>query len=165
MSKLIIIRGPSGAGKSTVARELCKRSVHPTLLVSEDSVRKMFSDHHKPGHKAGLDLAVKIVKFGLNNDYDVVFEGILDINVIDLSPLLSQKECYLFYLNISLDETINRHAQRSKSRRFGPEALRRWWKYASPTNHPTEIFINESSSKVKTVNTIAKVANIKLNKV
>lgn len=165
MSKVIIIRGPSGAGKSTVARELCKRSTYPTLLVSEDSVRKMFSDHHKPGHRPGLELALNMVNFGLDNDYNVVLEGILDTNIIDLSPLLSQRECYLFYLNISLDETISRHAQRSKSRKFGPEALRRWRKYASPANHPTEILINEASSKVETVNTIAKVANIKLNKV
>ena len=53
-SKLLIIRGPSGSGKSTVARELFARSTRPTLLVSEDYVRKMFSDHRKPGHEGSI---------------------------------------------------------------------------------------------------------------
>lgn len=58
MPKLIVIRGPSASGKSTVSNELLKRSDQPLLVVGEDKLRKMFSDHRKTPHPTSEKLAL-----------------------------------------------------------------------------------------------------------
>lgn len=39
MTKLIILRGNSGSGKTTVAKELQKKYVRNTMIISQDMVR------------------------------------------------------------------------------------------------------------------------------
>lgn len=164
--KLIIIRGPSGSGKSTVANKLFKQSVRPTLLVSEDTIRKMFNDHKKTGHLTSRQLAIQAVLTGLQNGYDVIYHGILRINndnghrfdeLLEVHP----DENYLFYLDVSLDETIRRHGMRSKQHEFDAESMKKWWDFSSPTNFDSETIIAESSSVDDTVSIINKVTGFK----
>ncbi len=167
MQKLIIIRGPSGAGKSAVARELLQRRTRPTLLVSEDQVRKMFSDHHRTGHSEGEKLSVAAVLFGLQNGYDVIYEGILNIKTTGRSLpdlIRSHKKSYLFYLDVSYEKTLRRHQTRPEKAEFKEEAIERWWEYASPTGHVSETVVPESSSLDDTIKTINRVADLGLEK-
>lgn len=165
MSKLIVIRGPSGAGKSTVSQKVFKRSSRPTLLVSEDRMRKMFSDHHIAGHDAARELATESVLLGLRNGYDVIYEGILNIkthrkqfeDIFATHP----KENYFFYLEASFDETVKRHKTRPEKSEFTPKAMEKWWNYASPTGLPFETIIPETSSLEETIKTIGEVAKLK----
>jgi len=168
MNKLLIIRGPSGAGKSTVARELLKRSTRPTLLVSEDQIRKMFSDHHKTGHETAAKLAENAVQLGLADGYDVIFEGILNLKTTgrNLATLIDSHdhETYVFYLDVSLEQTKHRHSSRPEQDEFNAEAMDKWWSYASPTQHDAETIIPEASSVDETVMKIDNVANLELKK-
>lgn len=166
MNKLVIIRGPSGAGKSTVARKVFGRCSRPTLLVSEDGVRKMFSDHHVAGHDSARELATSTVLLGLRNGYDVIYEGILNIktrqkqfdSIFEKHP----EENYFFYLNVSFDETLRRHATRPEKVEFKPESMKKWWNYASPTSHESEVIISESSTLDETIQVINKTAGLHL---
>lgn len=166
MNKLIIIRGPSGAGKSTVSRELFRRTKRPTLLVSEDAVRKMFSDHHTPGHKTSKILATVAVRTGLENGYDVIYEGILNTRTSgsNLKEILNsgKAEGYLFYLDISWEETVARHSQRPEKADFNPEAMKKWWGYAAPTGLANEVIIPETSSLEHTLQKISQTADLAL---
>jgi len=166
MEKLIIIRGPSGAGKSTVSKELLARSSRPTLLVSEDGIRKMFNDHERAGHDVARELATLSVHYGLKNGYDVIYEGILNIKTrkVQLDELLEAhpEENYFFYLDVGWDETVKRHLTRPEKAEFGLEAMQRWWNYASPTNHTAETIIPETASKEETIRIIGKVAGLEL---
>src|SRR3989344_521882 len=153
--KLIIIRGPSGAGKSSVAKLLHMQSKRPTLLVSEDQIRKMFNDHHRSDHKISKDLATSIALTGLQDGYDVIFEGILDLKTnterFDKIFKVHPEENYFFYLNISYDETLRRHETRPEKAEFSAEAMKKWWDYASPLGHTSETVISESSSLEETL--------------
>lgn len=165
-SKFIIIRGPSGSGKTTVARELLKKSLRPTLLVSEDQIRKMFNDHHQTGHKTGKKLATSAVQVGLGDGYDVIYEGILNTkttgdNLLDFFKV-HKKEIYIFYLDVGLEETLRRHQSRPERNEFKPEAVKKWWNYATPLDHTSEVVISESSSLGDTIRKISQVADLGL---
>lgn len=167
MSKLLIIRGPSASGKSTVANELFKKAKRPTLLVSEDTIRKMFSDHQVRGHISSRHLATQAVLTGLQNDYDVIYHGILRVNDgnenrFDEILAVHPTENYFFYLNVSLKETMRRHQSRDKKNHFSVEALQKWWEFSSPTERTDEIIIEESSSIQDTIHTIINVAKVEL---
>jgi predicted kinase len=164
MSKLIIIRGPSGAGKSTIAKELVKATDRPTMLVSEDALRKTFNDWKRPDHEDSKVLAIQTVLFGLSSGYDVVYEGILMRSRYDHRfKLLFEEhpdENYLFYLDVSFGETLKRHQSRPEKADFGVDEMKRWWDYASPTSHLTEKIIPESSSLAETLKTIRQVTGL-----
>jgi len=166
MEKLLIIRGPSGAGKSTVSKELLALCSRPTLLVSEDGIRKMFNDHQRAGHDAARELATQSVRYGLRNGYDVIYEGILNIKTrkaqIDEFLETHPEENYFFYLDVGWDETVRRHDTRPEKAEFGLEAMERWWDYASPINHPAETIIPETASKAEMIRIIGKVAGLEL---
>jgi len=167
VQKLIIIRGPSGASQSTVSKELFKQSKGPTLLISEDQIRKMFNDQHKPGHDISKKIATNAVKTGLSNGYDVIYEGILNLKTSEnnLNNIFSghTDENYMFYLDVSLKETLSRHSQRPEKTEFDAIAMKEWWGYASPSRSSVETIIPESSSLEETIETIDNVCGLDLS--
>lgn len=124
----------------------------------------MFSDHRQPGHETGKKLATDAILIGLRNGYDVIYEGILNIktsgsNLLDFFKI-HKEENYLFYLDVSLEETLQRHQTRPEKNVFKPEAMKKWWGYASPSKHASEIVIPESSSLEDTLKIIIQVAGL-----
>ena len=117
--KLIVIRGPSGSGKSTVAKALFKGATRKTCLIEQDHYRFIFRSRDD-GSKANSATIHKMIKdnvlTALNDGYDVILEGILATQsyVDDLSEIFTRHptENYLFYFDISLEETIRRHQTR-----------------------------------------------------
>ena len=166
MPKLIIVRGPSGSGKSTVCNELLDRSSEPLLLVGEDKLRKMFSDHRSTPHPASEQLALQAIRIGLENGYHVVYQGILNAKSGEFRPnellQLHPTETYFFYLDVGFEKTIERHQTRHKRDKFGADAMKRWWDYSSPLEHELETLIPESSSLDDTLATICKVTGLGL---
>jgi adenylate kinase family enzyme len=166
MQKLIVIRGPSGSGKSTVARNLSQMCVHPPLLISEDQIRRMFVNHTQEGHEVAKRLATKAVLFGLDNGYDVIYEGILNLKTSgdNLQEFFDAhtEENYLFYLDVGFEETIRRHKTRDKIKEFDHESMKKWWDFASPTGLISETIIPESTTLEDTVNFISRTAKLKI---
>lgn len=169
MPKLIVIRGPSGSGKSTVTNEFFKRTKEPLLVVGEDRLRKMFSDHRKTPHPASERLALEAIKIGLENGYHVVYQGILNAKSGEFRPdellELHPQETYFFYLDVSFEETLARHKTRHKRNEFGADAMQRWWSYSSPLGHELETLIPESSSLDNTLATISRITGLDLTPV
>ena len=80
---LYLITGPAGVGKSTISNEIAKRSDKSVLLEGDDFYHQVVSSY-QPAWKEGnhLDVFWKVVestiKIYLDNDYDVVFNYIID---------------------------------------------------------------------------------------
>lgn len=130
-SKLIIIRGNSGSGKTTTAKGLQNLLGHGTLLVSQDTVRReMLKVHDREGNLS-IDLIRQIAEYGKDKCEFVIVEGILAKSrygemLNKLIQVFNQKS-YIYYFDLSFEETVIRHNSRSKKMEFGEDSLRAWW--------------------------------------
>lgn len=132
MNNLIIIRGNSGSGKSTIARKLQKQLGEGTMLISQDDVRiKILSVEDKKDNPA-IELIYKLAMYGDEINANVIIEGILSNKKYSamLHRLLNDfsGRSYVYYLDIPFEETLKRHASRSKKNDFGEENMRSWWR-------------------------------------
>ena len=130
-SKLIIIRGNSGSGKTTTSKSLQNNLGHGTLLVSQDVVRRdMLKVHDREGNLS-IDLIRQIAEYGKDKCEFVIVEGILVENRYGemLRNLIHfyDKKAYIYYFDLSFEETVIRHNTRSKKMKFGEGSLRAWW--------------------------------------
>ena len=177
MNKLIILRGPSGAGKSTIAKLLFKKTKNKTCLIEQDYYRFIFGSNDG-GSRSNSDAIHKMIEsnvlIALQEGYDVILEGILSVksyaqtleNIFKKHP----KENYIFYFDISLTETIRRHALRYDNKKYryekeghkvwGEKEMKKWYPNAHKSNHQFEILIPENFSIKKTVQFIKKYSGI-----
>ncbi|WP_027725813.1 kinase [Tuberibacillus calidus] len=130
-SQLIIIRGNSGSGKTTIAKSLQNHFGHGTLLVSQDTVRRdMLKVHDRDGNLA-IDLIRQIAEYGKDKCQFVIVEGILNKKRYgDMLKHLIQffnEKAYVYYFDLSFEETVKRHNSRQKKSEFGEDSLRAWW--------------------------------------
>ncbi len=162
MSKLLIIRGPSGAGKSTVAKALMERVARPTVLISRDYYMFMFkvADNIDVPDK---ELIENNILLCLKRGFDVIFEG--NFKITTHKPMLERlfkahpNENYVFYLDVSLDETLKRHSKRAEQL-ITEDEMKNLYNYATPMEHSSEIIVSEESSIEDTVSLIQKTAGI-----
>ena len=68
----------------------------------------------------------------------------------------------LFYLDVSLDETLRRHAGRPQASQFGAEDMRGWYAPRDVLGLPDERVITETSSKEDSVALIASTVGVRL---
>jgi adenylate kinase family enzyme len=167
-TKLILLRGPSGSGKSTAAKLLFKGATRKIALIDQDHYRFIF----KPaggGSKPNSDTIHKMIKsdtlIALKDGYDVILEGILSVKsyseVLDEIFAKHPRENYMFYFNISLEETLKRHeTRREKFPDFGEKEMREWYPIAHRSNHTLEQIIPETFSIEETVKFIKQVSKL-----
>ena len=156
--KLIIIRGPSGSGKTTTARKLRESSNHKVALLDFDTFRNdilgLQGDYYGPAIKMYTDSVLT----ALANGYDVIMDGIYRPNGYDnpLEKLFDghDGENYIFYFDISLDESIKRHAGREKSKLFGEKELTEWYSKPTAMGYDFEYAIAEDSTVEQTLDLI-----------
>lgn len=165
--KLIVLRGPSGSGKSTVAKKLFEDAARQTCLIDQDHYRFIF----KPpggGGKPNSDTIHKMIKANtltaLGDGYDVILEGILSVKsygkVLDEIFEIHPEENYMFYFDISFEETTRRHNIRKTAKhKFSENDMREWYPVAHRSNHKLEQIIPESFSIDETISFIKKVSN------
>ena len=132
MHNLIIVRGNSGSGKSTIAQKLQKRLGEGTMLISQDDVRMKILNVKNKKDNPAIELIYKLAMYGDEINTNVILEGILSNKKysIMLHRLLNDfsGRSYVYYLDIPFEETLKRHASRSKKNDFGEEDMRSWWK-------------------------------------
>ncbi|EOP40264.1 kinase [Bacillus cereus] len=130
-STLIILRGNSASGKTTIAKELQEHFGHGTLLVSQDVVRREMLKVHDTLGNLSHDLIFEITKYGKGKCEFVILEGILNSRRYGdmLKELIHYFDgnAYIYYFDLSLDETIKRHNTREKRLEFGEDLLRKWY--------------------------------------
>ncbi len=146
-SKLVIIRGNSGSGKSTIAklvRDACKQKV---AIIEQDYLRRFILKEKEKEGTNNIDLIYKTVIFALSRNYNVILEGILNFSrygkiikkLIGVCP-----DYHVFYLDVSLNETLKRHQTKPNKDEFGEKEIKRWYKFKDTTNIKGEICIPES---------------------
>lgn len=167
MSKLIILRGPSGSGKSTTAKELFSKAKNKICLIDQDYYRFIFRPAGG-GSKSNTSTIHKMIEsdvlIALEDGYDVILEGILSVKsysgVLERIFTKHPSENYMYYFDISFDETVRRHAMREKSGDFSKEDMREWYPVAHKSDHRLERIISESSSLQETVDFIIHTSDL-----
>lgn len=149
MSKLIIIRGNSGSGKSTIAKQLQHELGHKTMLVPQDVVRREILRTKDVPKNPSIQLMKDIATYGHTSGYDVVIEGILirkRYGKMLQEVITLFDEVYVYYLNISLEETLRRHKTKPNAHEFGEDQIREWYVSKDVLGVPGEkIFTDEQS--------------------
>lgn len=130
-SKLIIIRGNSGSGKTTIAKKLQRHFGDGTLLVSQDVIRRdMLMVRDREGNPS-IDLIRQIAEYGRGKCEYVIVEGILNKNrygaMLQYLIRFFNQRAYVYYFDLSFEETVKRHNTREKKMEFGEDVLRQWW--------------------------------------
>jgi adenylate kinase family enzyme len=166
MAKLIILRGPSGSGKSTIAKLLHSKLLHKTALIEQDYYRhQMFNNPHTDLEIARHVMCASILA-ALEQGHDVILEGILSMGkyqtYFDHLFAQHQTENYLFYLDVSFEETVRRHSTRSKREHFGETEMREWYERTSTSGYPSEHIIPESFTAEQSLREITKVTGVLL---
>ena len=156
--KLIIIRGPSGTGKSTVSKAVvgCIRSLinNPCCaIIDQDYFLNTIPGNQAFCKELCADMILQCAIACRNKGYDVVLEGILNVVYYsdlfrNLMDVFGVENVTFYYLDISLEESQQRHLLRDKAKDFTADRMVNWYKSASPTNYTNEIIINSSTSSV-----------------
>ena len=157
---LVIIRGNSGSGKSTTAREVRRRYGRGCALIEQDYLRRVVLREHggdgTPTVAPGFILTM--TRTALAAGYHVVLEGILHTGQHGtlLRDLIAEHPgpSFTFWLDVSLDETLRRHAGRPDLAHVSAETMRSWYSPLDLLGVPGELVIDEASSVERNVATI-----------
>jgi thymidylate kinase len=166
--KLIVLRGPAGSGKSTTAKILLNNATRKTCLIEQDYYRFIFRPYAN-GSKANSIAIHSMIKnnvlIALNDGYDVILEGIL--NAGSYKRMLQEifiehpTENYIFYFDISFEETMRRHRTRpvKDTPSFTDDDMKSWYPAAYVPIHNNEKLISETSSIEETIKFIRESSN------
>ena len=130
---LVIIRGNSGSGKTTVAREVRGRYGRGCALLEQDYLRRIVLREHDSGSMDPVAPAfiAATARTALDHGYHVVLEGILHADRYGdaLRRLIGGHPgpSTVFYLDVTFDETVRRHATRAAHADFTAGDMRGWY--------------------------------------
>lgn len=148
-TRLIVLRGNSGSGKSSIAEGLRSAYGRGIAVVEQDHIRRaIFGELDEPDG-ANITMIEQIASYALDRGFHTVVEGILPtVRYADMLARLARNHVgpsHFYYLDVSFDETVRRHATRPKATAFGPEEMRSWYRARDLLTHPKEHILNESS--------------------
>lgn len=164
---LIVLRGNSGSGKSTIAHELQLRHGRGCALVQQDYLRRVML-RERGAICGGLAPALieHNARFALDHGYHVIVEGILfsESHREMLAGLVRahRGRTSLFYLDVSLDETLRRHQTRPQATRFTAGDMRGWYHPHDLLGLDGEHTLSESTTLDEAVTFIAMTAGLPL---
>lgn len=106
---------------------------------------------------ANIGLISLTARYALDHGYHVIIEGIL--HAARYADMLTQlatdhRGTTAFYLDVSWDETLRRHATRPQAAEFGLEHMRSWYQHHDLLGVPDERLIPETSTLEHTTNQI-----------
>ena len=157
-TRLIILRGPCGAGKSTVAARLLE-SPRPTAIIEHDAYRFIFNMREGEMYSKTVRQLIRENALGaLGNGFDVILEGILSTKGYrDVIATLFREHAfnnYVFYFDVSFEETVRRHRGRAKAALFTEAEMRPWYRPRDVLGYDFERVIEERSTLDDTVSLI-----------
>lgn len=146
---LVVIRGNSGSGKTTLARDLQLAMGPGTANIGQDHLRRVVLREHDLPDADNIGLIAQTTRHCLAIGYHVIVEGILysDHYRTMLYELLDGHAgpTHVFYLDISLDETLQRHAGRPLAAEIAPEQLQQWYRPRDVLDIPGEVVLDAKS--------------------
>ncbi|HEY4489614.1 MAG TPA: AAA family ATPase [Candidatus Paceibacterota bacterium] len=159
MQKLIIIRGNSGSGKSAVAERLREELDGKVALIGQDTLRRTILGEADSLDKTDIiGLLEQTLKYCLEKGYSVILEGILSkpkykdvlVRSIDTAPC----DSYIFYIDVSMEESLQRHKTKPIATEVSEEKLRSWYQPQNYLDVLGEVVIGEESTLEETVELI-----------
>ncbi len=158
--QLIVIRGNSGSGKTTLARDLQLAMGRGTANVGQDHLRRaVLREHDLPGAD-NIGLIAQTARHCLAIGYHVIVEGILYSKHYRsmLCELVDGHAgpSHVFYLDVSLEETLRRHAGRPLAAEVGPELLREWYRTRDVLGVPAEVVLDANLTPQQTLAVMRK---------
>ncbi len=166
---LLILRGPSGSGKTTVARKLFGMSKRKVALIEQDHYRFIFNPAGG-GSRPNSDVIHQMLEhntsIALQSGYNVILEGILSVKsyekVIDRVISSHSGNCYIFYFDISFEETVKRHSTKEGNCEYGEAEMREWYPAAHKSGHRLENLIPEVFTIDQTVSHIIEISGVEV---
>lgn len=130
-TRLAIVRGNSGSGKSSVALAVRSHLGRTCAVVAQDVVRRtILKERDVPGG-VNIGLLSTVARYALDNGFHVIVEGILHAERYGdmLADLVADHRgrTGVYYLGVSFEESLRRHATRPQAAEFGPEHMREWY--------------------------------------
>ena len=161
---LIVLRGNSGSGKSTVARALRDAYGRGLAWVSQDLIRRtILWEHDRPG-AVNVGLIGQVARYSLDHGYHVVLDGILKADRYEsmLAALARDHagRTHFYYLDVSFEETVQRHATRPQAAEFTAEQMRDWYRRRDLLTAVTEHVIPQTSTIEETTTLILGQARL-----
>jgi adenylate kinase family enzyme len=157
-TRLIVLRGNSGSGKSTVARALRDAYGRGVAWVAQDLIRRTILRERDVPAGINIGLIDQVTRYCLGTGYHVVLDGILYADRYE--PMLATLRrdywgrSWFYYLDVSWEETIRRHATRPQAAEFGPAQMRGWYRPRDLLAGVGERIIPEASTLPETVDAI-----------
>ena len=154
---LVVLRGNSASGKSSVAREVRRRYGRGCALVEQDHLRRILLREHDGPDGVAPRLIEATCRVALDGGYHVLLEGILHAAWYGamLRSLIREHD-RVFYLDVSLEETVRRHETRPLSREVTAEEMRSWYTPRDLLGLPGETVIPETSTFAESVATVLR---------
>ena len=126
--------------------------------VSQDLIRRtILQEKDQPGG-VNIGLIDHVVRYCLDQGYHVVLDGILYADTYG-QMLAGLRQDHLgvsrfYYLDVSLAESLRRHASRPQAREFGPGDMRAWYRQRDFLTARGEYVIPETSTLAETAGLI-----------
>lgn len=157
-TRLIVLRGNSGAGKSTVAGGLREAYGRGLAWVSQDLIRRIIlTEKDRPGG-ANIGLIDQVARYSLDHGYHVVLDGILYADRYEQMLAGLDRDhlglSRVYYLDVSMDESLRRHVGRPQAADFGPDDMRGWHRPQDLLSAVKEHVIPETSDLRETISLI-----------
>jgi len=153
-TRLIVVRGNSGSGKSTVAKALREACGSGVAWVSQDLIRRIIlKEKDRPGG-VNIGLIDQVTRYSLGSGYHVVLDGIFYADRYE--PMLAGLArdhlgaSRFYYLDVSMEETLRRHATRPQAAEFGSDDMRDWYRPRDLLDGIRERIIPETSTLAQT---------------
>ncbi len=159
---LIVLRGNSAAGKTTVAKAIRSHYGRGLAWVSQDIMRRAVLRELDRPDGVNVGLIELVTRYCLGNGYHVVLDGILNSASYGdmLAGLHADFGGHFFYLDVSLAETLRRHAGRPLAAEVAEADLVRWYKHADLLDGVPELVVAEQSTLAQTVELVLAEANL-----
>jgi predicted kinase len=157
-TRLIVLRGNSGSGKSSVAMALREAHGRGLAWVSQDLIRRIIlREKDRPGG-VNVGLIDHVARYSLDHGYHAVLDGIFYADRYEqmLDGLRRDhlgQSCF-YYLDVSWEETVRRHATRPQAADFGVDDMRDWYRPRDLLTAVREQVIPETSTLQETTSLI-----------
>jgi deoxyadenosine/deoxycytidine kinase len=161
---LIVLRGNSSSGKSSVSHALRDAYGRGLAWVSQDLIRRIILKEKDAPGGVNIGLIDQVARYCLDHGQQVVLDGILYADRYEETLAGLNRDhlgsSHFYYLDVSLDETLRRHATRPQATEFGPDDMRGWYCQHDLLSSIHERVIPETSTLEQTVKLILEETHL-----